>query len=131
MSLNARLNKMEKGLQSKARERKEEKRLTWQERMERDKELEELEPLVHQGDLEACIRYCRLSEEHVIDRLYSYRDVFIKLAEGSKADLKGYNSLDVWYENLKATYMYLGAKEKDPETTFEPVLLSIQIPDDE
>ena len=43
-----------------------------------EKEMNELyEPIIF-GDLKACIRHCELQSEDSLDRIYFYRDVFIK-----------------------------------------------------
>ncbi|PKF85647.1 hypothetical protein CW306_26630 [Bacillus sp. BA3] len=89
------------------------------EKMQADeKEMNELYMPVISGDLEACIRHCEIESEDSLDRLYFYRDVFIKSAARELGEVPEYQEvdcLDVWYQNLKATFRYLEAKEKDPE----------------
>ncbi|MGG7618972.1 hypothetical protein [Bacillus coreaensis] len=86
--------------------------------------MDSLYPAIEEGDLQACIRYCQLCEESVVDRTYSYRDVFIKVAamnEGYEPNYEDETETDVWYHNLKATYKYLEEKVKNPNTK-EPIL---------
>lgn len=83
-----------------------------------EKELNELYMPVISGDLEACIRHNEIQSEDSLDRLYFYRDVIIKSAARETGEIPEYkevNCLDIWYQNLKYTFRYLEAREKDPE----------------
>ncbi|MEB2492963.1 hypothetical protein SOP93_17545 [Peribacillus frigoritolerans] len=50
--------------------------------------MESLSPAIEEGDLEACIRYSQLCEESVVDRTFSYRDVYIKVAKDMNRDMR-------------------------------------------
>lgn len=120
MSLKSRLKHLELNIKPKGKDPVQE----WRERVKRNEEMETLYPAIEEGDLQACIRYCQLCEESVVDRTYHYRDVIIKVAamnEGIEARYEDETELDVWYHNLKATYKYLEEKEKFPNTK-KPVL---------
>lgn len=83
-----------------------------------EKEMNELYGPVISGDLKACIRHCEIMSEDSLDMLYFYRDVFIKSAAREVGEVPDYNEItgfDIQYQNLKATFRYLEAKEKDPE----------------
>jgi hypothetical protein len=120
MSLKSRLKHLERNIKPKGKDPVQE----WLDRVNRHEELESLSPAVEEGDLQACIRYCQLCEESVVDRTFSYRDVYIKVAamnEGYEPRYEEETGIDVWYHNLKATYRYLEEKVKVPNTK-EPVL---------
>lgn len=128
MSLKSRLKHLERNIKPKEKDPVHE----WRESVKRNKELESLELAVEGGDLQACIRYCQLCEESVVDRTFCYRDVYIKVAamnKGYEPEYKEETSIDVWYHNLKATYKYLVEKAKIPNTK-EPVLKVWQSPVD-
>ncbi|MET3320658.1 UNVERIFIED_ORG: hypothetical protein ABIC97_003759 [Peribacillus simplex] len=60
--------------------------------------MESLSPAIEEGDLQACIRYCQLYEESVVDRTFSYRDVYIKVAamnQGYEPRYEGETGIDV------------------------------------
>jgi hypothetical protein len=120
MSLKSRLKHLELNLKPKENDPVQE----WRERVKRNEEMEGLYPAIEEGDLQACIRYCQLCEESVVDRTYYYRDVIVKVAamnEGYEPRYEDETELDVWYYNLKATYKYIEDRVKDPNTQ-EPVL---------
>jgi hypothetical protein len=120
MSLKSRLKHLEQNMKPKGKDPVQE----WQDRVKRHEEMESLSPAIEEGDLQACIRYCQLCEESVVDRTFSYRDVYIKVAamnEGYEPRYEDETGIDVWYHNLKATYKYLEEKGKDQDTK-EPVL---------
>ncbi|MCM3364743.1 hypothetical protein ACTQ5K_22485 [Niallia sp. Sow4_A1] len=120
MSLKSRLNNLEQNIKPKEKDPAQD----WNERLRRQEEIDSLSPAIEQGNLQACIRYCELSEETILDTLYSYRDVYIKVAAESRGEEPNYTkqiSMDIWYQNLKATYRYLKEKAVSPDTK-EPIL---------
>ncbi|WP_307595974.1 hypothetical protein [Priestia megaterium] len=126
MSIKSRLRHLERNIKPKRKDPVQE----WRERVKRNEEMESLEPAIAEGDLQACIRYCQLCEENVVDRTFSYRNVYIKVAamnEGYEPRYEDETGIDVWYHNLKATYKYLKEKVKVPKTK-EPVLKVWQSP---
>ncbi|MBZ5751272.1 hypothetical protein [Metabacillus rhizolycopersici] len=97
MSLKSQLKHLERNIKPKEKGSVQE----WRERFKRNEEM-----------------------ESVVDRTFSYRDVYIKVAamnEGYEPRYEDETGLDVWYHNLKATYKYLEEKGKVPNTR-EPVL---------
>jgi hypothetical protein len=133
MGLRSRLNKLEQDIKPKEKDPIQ----AWMEHIARIEEMESLFPHVIMGDLQACIRYCDLSNqgekwkdngEGMLDSLYQYRNVFIDHAAKEKkvkSDYETETSLDVFYHNLKATFRYLEAKAEDPEAK-EPGLKVFQ-----
>ncbi|MFJ5762981.1 hypothetical protein ACIQAA_28455 [Neobacillus sp. NPDC093182] len=120
MSLKSRLKHLERNIKPKGKDPVQE----WQDRVKRHEEMESLSPAIEEGDLQACIRYCQLCEESVVDRTFSYRDVYIKVAamhEGYEPRYEEETGIDIWYHNLKATYKYLEEMGKVPNPK-EPVL---------
>ncbi|WP_077620366.1 hypothetical protein [Bacillus sinesaloumensis] len=120
MSLKSRLKHLERNIKPKGKDPVQE----WQDRVKRHEEMESLSPAIEEGDLQACIRYCQLCEESVVDRTFAYRDVFIKVAAmngGYEPSYEEETEIDVWYHNLKETYKYLEEKVKVPSIK-EPVL---------
>ncbi|MDQ0976736.1 hypothetical protein QFZ31_006788 [Neobacillus niacini] len=120
MSLKSRLKHLERNIKPKGKDPVQE----WQDRVKRHEEMESLSPAIEEGDLQACIRYCQLCEESVVDRTYYYRDVYIKVAAmnvGCEPRYEDETGIDVWYYNLKATYKYLEEKGKVANTK-EPAL---------
>ncbi|MCO0598068.1 hypothetical protein NGI46_11405 [Peribacillus butanolivorans] len=60
--------------------------------------MESLSPAIEEGDL-SYIRYCQLCEESVVDRTFSYRDVYSKVAamnQGYEPRYEGETGIDVW-----------------------------------
>lgn len=120
MSLKSRLKHLEQNIKPKGKDPVQE----WRESNKRNEEIESLSPAIEEGDLQACIRYCQLCEESIVDRTYVYRDVFIKVAAmngGYEPNYEDETKTDVWYHNLKATYKYLEEKVLN-QNTKEPVL---------
>ncbi|WP_042454626.1 hypothetical protein [Neobacillus dielmonensis] len=120
MSLKSRLKYLERNIKPKGKDLVQE----WQDRVKRHDEMESLSPAIEEGNLQACIRYCQLCEESVVDRTFAYRNVFIKVAAmngGYEPRYEEETEIDVWYHNLKATYKYLNEKVKVPHTQ-EPEL---------
>ncbi|WP_071461360.1 hypothetical protein [Bacillus massilinigeriensis] len=120
MSIKSRLKHLERNIKPKGKDPVKE----WRNRVKRHEEMESLTPAIEEGDLQACIRYCQLCEESVVDRTFSYRDVYIKVAamnQGYEPRYEDETGIDVWYHNLKVTYKYLEEKVKVPNTK-EPVL---------
>jgi esterase/lipase superfamily enzyme len=111
MSLKSRLKHLEQNIKPKGKDPVQE----WQDRVKRHEEMESLSPAIEEGNLQACIRYCQLCEESVVDRTFAYRDVFIKVAAmsgGYEPRYEEETGIDVWYHNLKATYKFLKEKGK-------------------
>lgn len=126
MSLKSRLKHLERNIKPKGKDPVQE----WKDRVKRHEEMESLSPAIEEGDLQACIRYCQLCEESVVDRTFSYRDVYIKVAAmngGYEPRYEEEKGIDVWYHNLKATYKYLEEKTIFPNTMV-PVLKVWQSP---
>jgi hypothetical protein len=120
--LKARLNLLEQSLKPKGKGSKKDPKEAWKERVKRHAEMNRLDDLVIAGDLKACIRNCELCPESLIERTYKYRDSIVKIAGG---DLNQKNNIDLWHENLKATYHYLEEKVKGL-ITHEPVLKTLR-----
>jgi hypothetical protein len=90
MNLKSRLKHLERNIKPKGKDPVQE----WQDRVKRNEEIESLSPAIEEGDLQACIRYCQLCEESTVDRIFSYRDVYIKVA----AMNQGYEALHKKWE---------------------------------
>ncbi|MEW4231638.1 hypothetical protein [Priestia megaterium] len=120
MSLKSRLKHFEVNMNLREKEPVQE----WRERVKRNEEMESLYPDIAQGDLQACIRYCLLCEESIVDEAHDYRDVIVEVAAMKGCYEPSYEDetvVDVIYHNLKATYKYLEEKEKVLNTK-EPIL---------
>jgi hypothetical protein len=76
MGLRSRLKHLERNIKPKEKDSIQE----WHERIKRNEKMESLSPAIKEGDLQACIHYCKMCEESVVDRTFSYRDVYIKVA---------------------------------------------------
>jgi hypothetical protein len=123
MGLKSRINSLEKNMKQKGKDPKAE----WREHIARLEEMDILFLHVLAGELQACIRYCELSSqgkkwrnngEGMMDSLYKYRKIFINHEaekKGVKPEYDKENSLDIFYENLKATFLYLKARANDPQ----------------
>ncbi|MFE4140474.1 hypothetical protein ACFX4I_01210 [Peribacillus sp. YIM B13472] len=86
-------------------------------------ELEQLNMLAAEGDFLACLKYCKMTDEETEDKLYEYRDMFIRIAEqeGKTPDYMTKTGMDFAHENIKSVYRYLEAIETDPQAK-PPVL---------
>lgn len=127
MGLKTRLNNLEQSIKPKEKNPVEE----WRQRVQRMEELDNLHFSILEGDLQACIRACQLEDENIVDRSYAYRDAYVTIVaerEGLHPDLESENSIDVWYQNMKATYRYLEARAADPQAK-EPNLKICKNPD--
>lgn len=79
-------------------------------------------------DLKACIRYCQLSEESQVEALYKYRDMYFKIMQqqGKEVDYREFQCIDIWYENLKATYSFLEEREYRSQYNEKALLASLK-----